>query len=331
MKRPAVSLALVGVILPLISAPALAAPKATDAPESFVQPEVFITSLANAVTRAYAARQAAREAAARAAEPLSLPGSIFGDIAAVVEPLLPSDALEDLVRWRCDVRDALHKADVPATERLASIGFGDLAATKFKLPDLSVLTRFPLPQSTRSWQTSGFGWRDDPYRHRSKFHAGADIRAESGTPVFAAGDGVVSFAGRMNGYGNLVMVDHGGGVITRYAHLRQILAKKGAVLSAGTTLGLVGRTGHATGNHLHFEVRLDDRPVSPTLALTVGEMQRDADPQADFAAFGLDPDRQMHALSDLDPPKARRSVAKAKLSGSRPERSGRGKRVRPTS
>ncbi|HEY4182235.1 MAG TPA: M23 family metallopeptidase [Kofleriaceae bacterium] len=329
MKRPAVSLALASVILPLISTSAIAAPAAPSADaESFVRPEVFITNLANVVTKAYAARQAARQVASQAAAPLSLPSAIFGDIAAVLEPMLPADALDELVRWRCEVRDALHATDVSATERLA---FTDLAATKFKLPDLSVLTRFPLPQSERSWQTSGFGWRDDPYRHRSKFHAGADIRAESGTPVFAAGDGVVSFAGRMNGYGNLVMVDHGGGVITRYAHLRAILTKKGSVLAAGTTLGLVGRTGHATGNHLHFEVRLDDRPVSPTLALTVGEMQRDQDPQADFAAFGLDPDRQMHAMSDLDPPKSRKEAAKSKLTGSRPERRGRGKRVRPTS
>lgn len=328
MTRPVVSLALAGLILPLISTSTFAAPAAEPTPESFVAPEVFITNLANVVTKSYASRQAARAAAAQAAAPLSLPGAILGQLAAVFEPMLPTDAFDDLVRWRCEVRDALHAADVSAVERMA---FTELAATKFKLPDLSVLTRFPLPQSERSWQTSGFGWRDDPYRHRSKFHAGADIRAESGTPVFAAGDGIVAFAGRMSGYGNLVMVDHGGGVITRYAHLRQIIAKKGSVLAAGTMLGTVGRTGHATGNHLHFEVRLDDRPVSPTLALTVGEMQRDQDPQADFAAFGLDPDRQMHALSDLDPPKARKAVAKAKPTGSRPERKGRGKRVRPTS
>src|SRR3982751_1387160 len=85
-----------------------------------------------------------------------------------------------------------------------------------RVPDVSVLTWQPLPPADDSWPTSGFGWRDDPIRHTRKFHSGAAIRAKSGTPVMAAGDGVVTFAGRQGGYGNVIYVDHGGGLITRY-------------------------------------------------------------------------------------------------------------------
>jgi murein DD-endopeptidase MepM/ murein hydrolase activator NlpD len=224
------------------------------------------------------------------------------------------------VRWQVGIRDVMRGT----ANRIAELA----QDTGFRMPDLTVLTTFPLPTSDDSWATSGFGWRDDPMRHRPKFHPGADVRAKPGTPVFAAGDGVVIFAGRRGGYGNIVMVDHGGGVITRYAHLRRIHTTEGDVITAGKRIGQVGSTGRATGPHLHFEVRLDGNPVNPTAALTVAELQREAPEQGKIAAFALSPAMQTHATSALDPPKTRKTKAKPE---SRPDRPGRVKRVRPVS
>lgn len=239
------------------------------------------------------------------------------------KPLLTWDGgiTDQLVRFQLSLRDVFRGA----ANRLAEAA----QATGFRAPDLTILTTFPLPTSNDSWATSGFGWRDDPMRHRRKFHSGADIRATSGTPVFVAGNGVVIFSGRQGGYGNIVMVDHGGGVITRYAHLRRILATKGSMVTAGSRIGLVGSTGRATGPHLHFEVRLDGNPVDPTAALTVAELQRDAPAQGKIAAFALSPEMQSKEISDLDPPKHRK--VKPAKGESRPDRPGRVKRVRPVS
>ena len=139
--------------------------------------------------------------------------------------------------------------------------------------------------------------------------------------MLAAGDGVVVFAGRQGGYGNVVYVDHGGGVVTRYAHLRRIETKKDASVTAGERIGQVGSTGRATGPHLHFEVRLDGRAVDPVTAMTVAELER-ADPRAgQLAAFALSPEIQAAVAR-------RRSDRKqAAATRSRPERKGRVKRA----
>lgn len=236
--------------------------------------------------------------------------------------LVPHAVVDQLVRWQVGIRDVMRGT----ANRLAELAQN----TGFRLPDLTILTTFPLPASDDSWATSGFGWRDDPLRHRAKFHPGADIRAKPGTPVFAAGDGVVIFAGRRGGYGNVVIVDHGGGVITRYAHLRRIHTTRGDVITGGKRIGQVGSTGRTTGPHLHFEVRLDGNPVDPTTALTVADLQREAPEQGKLAAFALDPELQTHATSHLDPPKSRRAKKVGKPE-SRPDRPGRVKRVRPVS
>ena len=211
-------------------------------------------------------------------------------------------------------------------EKLADVG----EALGLRSPDVSVLRTQPVPESRTSWATSGFGWREDPIRRRAKFHSGADVRAKPGTPVLAAGDGIVTFAGRRGGYGNVIYVDHGGGVITRYAHLRRIETKEGAAVTAGTQIGQVGSTGRTTGPHLHFEVRIDGHPVAPDTALTVAQLQRESPAEGRLAAYALTPELQMLESSDLDPPKVR-SARKGKATESRPERKGRTKRVRPTS
>src|SRR5262249_21296923 len=139
-------------------------------------------------------------------------------------------------------------------------------------PDLRVLTTEPVERS----ESSGYGWREDPVNKRRKFHHGTDYRGKPGTPVLAAGNGVVVFAQRCSGYGKVVFVDHGGGVVTRYAHLRKIEVKQGMLVSAGDRIGQVGSTGRTTGPHLHFEVRVDGRDVDPNMALAVAGLMRES-------------------------------------------------------
>ncbi|HEX4423454.1 MAG TPA: M23 family metallopeptidase [Kofleriaceae bacterium] len=187
--------------------------------------------------------------------------------------------------------------------------------------DLTMLTVEPVAHT----ESSGFGWRDDPIRHTRRFHSGTDFRGKPGTPVVAAGDGVVTFSGRMGGYGNMVEIDHGGGVITRYAHLRRIDTQKNAAITAGQQIGQVGSTGRATGPHLHFEVRLDGAPVSAITAMSVAALQRESPIAGRVAALALSPELQAHAESDVDPPK-QHGHGQAAQPSHRPERAGRGKR-----
>ena len=109
--------------------------------------------------------------------------------------------------------------------------------------------------------TSGFGWR------WGRMHEGIDISAPSGTAIWAAAAGTVIYAGWLGGYGNLVVVDHGNGLSTAYAHASAILVGVGQSVEQGETVALVGSTGHSTGPHLHFEVRLRDAAVDPLPAL----------------------------------------------------------------
>jgi murein DD-endopeptidase MepM/ murein hydrolase activator NlpD len=110
--------------------------------------------------------------------------------------------------------------------------------------------------------TDGFGPRGN------RFHTGLDFPARHGVPVAAAAAGRVSFAGRDGGgYGNLVVVRHAGGVYTWYAHLAAIAVRRGAFVGAGARIGTVGATGHATGPHLHFEVRVRGAATDPLAAL----------------------------------------------------------------
>lgn len=113
--------------------------------------------------------------------------------------------------------------------------------------------------------SSGFGFRTDPFTGERKFHTGVDIGAPAGTPIHAAGAGVVSYAGPRGGYGNVVIIDHPDGKQTYYAHQSRIDVTVGRQVVAGQTIGAVGSTGRSTGPHLHFEVREDGKPIDPAL------------------------------------------------------------------
>lgn len=111
---------------------------------------------------------------------------------------------------------------------------------------------------------SGFGGRRNPFGGSSyEFHSGQDIDAPFGAPVIAGASGRVKFVGWQSGYGQLVVIDHGGGLTTRYGHLSAIAASVDQMIKRGELLGRVGSTGRSTGPHLHYEVRVNDEPVNP--------------------------------------------------------------------
>ncbi len=118
--------------------------------------------------------------------------------------------------------------------------------------------------------TSRFGNRPDPFLGRLAFHGGIDFQAETGLPVKATGAGKVITAGPAAGYGNLVEIDHGQGITTRFGHLSRILVHEGQEIAAGETIGRAGATGRATGPHVHYEVRRNGEAVNPIHFLNAG-------------------------------------------------------------
>jgi murein DD-endopeptidase MepM/ murein hydrolase activator NlpD len=111
--------------------------------------------------------------------------------------------------------------------------------------------------------TSGFGVRSDPFRGRAAMHAGIDLSGPIGTPIYATADGVVGRSQWVSGYGNLVELDHGRGIQTRYGHLSRSMVIAGQKVKRGDMIALMGSTGRSTGSHLHYEVRIDGKAVNP--------------------------------------------------------------------
>lgn len=119
-----------------------------------------------------------------------------------------------------------------------------------------------LPASL-SMISSGFGYRRDPFAGHAALHSGLDFRGPIGSPIYAAATGKVIFAGVKNGYGNVIEISHGNGLVTLYAHMSAFHARPGQDVQAGDIIGAIGNTGRSTGPHLHFEVRHNGRAVNP--------------------------------------------------------------------
>ncbi|OUN01451.1 MAG: hypothetical protein BAA02_04150 [Paenibacillaceae bacterium ZCTH02-B3] len=140
-----------------------------------------------------------------------------------------------------------------------------LEAQKNRIKNYYTGGKLAVPLKDPYTVTSKFGMRLHPIYKTQRLHAGIDMAAPQGTPVYAAESGVVTVAQSWSGYGNCIIIDHGGGLMTLYAHLKPggILVEKGQEVKKGDKIGLVGMTGTATGYHLHFEVRLNGEPVDP--------------------------------------------------------------------
>jgi murein DD-endopeptidase MepM/ murein hydrolase activator NlpD len=149
--------------------------------------------------------------------------------------------------------------------RMAALQVFDMALTRHRadlarLPSSMPLTDYPYLSST-------YGWRRHPVTGRYARHDGLDFAAPTGTPILAAAGGVVVAAGPDAGYGQRVEVDHGGGLMSRYAHASQVLVKAGDLVQRGQLIARVGSSGVSTGPHLHFEVRLAGQALDPRLFL----------------------------------------------------------------
>jgi len=124
-----------------------------------------------------------------------------------------------------------------------------------------------------SYNASGFGWRLDPFTGRSAFHEGIDFASPTGTPIVAAAGGVVIAAEYHHDYGNMLEIDHGNDIVTRYGHASKLLVKVGDIVRRGQNVANIGSTGRSTGAHLHFEVLVKGIPQNPHKFLSAGASQ----------------------------------------------------------
>jgi murein DD-endopeptidase MepM/ murein hydrolase activator NlpD len=127
----------------------------------------------------------------------------------------------------------------------------------------NLLAATPSLRPTVGWISSNFGYRVSPFTGRREFHRGLDIATRKGTPIIAPADGVITYAAKKWLIGNMITIDHGHGMLTRYGHIYKIIKKKGERVKRGEVIALVGNTGRSTGPHLHYEVRLNGVPVNP--------------------------------------------------------------------
>lgn len=127
----------------------------------------------------------------------------------------------------------------------------------------NLLASTPAIRPVSGWTSSRFGYRVSPFTGLREFHKGLDIATRIGTPIIATADGVVTFAGRKGLLGKLIIINHGHGMVSRYAHLQKSLKKRGESVKRGETIALVGNSGRTTGSHLHYEVLLNGIPVNP--------------------------------------------------------------------
>ncbi len=167
-------------------------------------------------------------------------------------------AQSDAVTQTLRARRGLAAPDSSGSDSSGSVSEAAAAASGGQLAD-------PLPGHSFG---SPFGWRIHPIFGTARLHTGVDIGASEGDPIHAAGDGVVVSAGWLGGYGNATIIDHGGGIATLYGHQSLIQVSEGERVTRGQVIGRVGCTGTCTGDHLHFEVRIDGEPVDPVPYVT---------------------------------------------------------------
>jgi murein DD-endopeptidase MepM/ murein hydrolase activator NlpD len=127
----------------------------------------------------------------------------------------------------------------------------------------NLLASTPSIRPVDGWITSKFGYRKSPFTGKKSFHSGLDISNKSGTKIISTANGKVSYAAPKIHFGNLIIIDHGYGRVTKYGHLKKILVKKGQKVKRGEVIALLGNTGKSTGPHVHYEVRINGAPANP--------------------------------------------------------------------
>ena len=185
---------------------------------------------------------------------------LFGVGGAIPEDMDPSVLVHEqgavLVR---EMGEQISEAKLAAEEEMVRfVSLYDVLDRK-----RSILESTPAIRPARGWLSSKFGARTSPFTGKKSFHKGYDIANHVGTPVIAPADGVVTYAGRLGSMGNMVSIDHGHGMVTRYGHLSKLIIKSGEQVKRGEKIALMGNTGRSTGPHLHYEVRVNGMAVDP--------------------------------------------------------------------
>ncbi len=166
-----------------------------------------------------------------------------------------------------ELQQALQDLDALTDQRVDLMTVVESRLFDQRLSRLMVPTQLPVSSGNLG---SAFGWRIDPFTGRSALHTGLDFQAETGTPILAAAGGVIVTQEFHPAYGNMVEVDHGNGLVTRYAHASRVNVKKGDLVKRGQKLAEVGTTGRSTGPHLHFEVLVEGLHQDPRKFLDSG-------------------------------------------------------------
>jgi murein DD-endopeptidase MepM/ murein hydrolase activator NlpD len=184
----------------------------------------------------------------------ALPAPAVGaPVVTPAEPHAAAPSLETLRLKLAEVAAAIEQRSSRLNQLESAVV--DVRADARTLPTIAPIARGP--------HSSDFGARTDPFNGEARFHEGIDFQAPVGTPFTAAATGVVTSAHAVPEFGNLIEIDHGNGLVTRYAHASRIDVHEGEMVLKGQNIGLVGTTGRSTGPHLHFEVRDHGRALNP--------------------------------------------------------------------
>jgi murein DD-endopeptidase MepM/ murein hydrolase activator NlpD len=196
-----------------------------------------------------------------------LAGFAAGDLQIMAEPeSKEAPRVGSLTQNLARVGQQLRALKADLVEKAEQFMMFDLVLTKHAANVARQPTAMPIAPLAQL--SSTYGWRRHPFDTEPSVHEGLDFAAPLGTPILAASGGVVRTAAYHGGFGNLIEIDHGDGLLTRYAHAKVLLVKKGDVVTRGQLIARVGSTGLSTGPHLHFEVRKHDKPLDPRAYLT---------------------------------------------------------------
>ncbi len=160
-----------------------------------------------------------------------------------------------------ELTDALESIELQAESREQQLRLMDELFVSQKFEREQFVAGRPI---LKGWLSSYYGYRSDPFTGKRAWHAGVDFAGKEGSNIVAVAGGVVTYASDRYGYGLMVEINHGGGLVTRYAHCKEVLVAVGDVVQKGQTLAHMGSTGRSTGPHVHFEVRKNGRPTDPT-------------------------------------------------------------------